>query len=853
MKLKWDLWFRAAMWFGTGLTAMSLAWIACAQSIGTTTVHGTVYMANGTPGSGSLQLSWPAFTTADNHAVTAGRTTVTIGQDGNISVNLAPNQGSTPAGLYYTAVYHMNDGTTSTEYWVVPPGDQVSIAQVRAQVMPAAQAVQAVNKAYVDQAVQSINQGTLMSTGGTMTGPLGFSGLQTVISTRENLHIKEVNPLDYGAVADAQSTVDGAISSGSASLSSASALFTPASCGAGKLISVQGAGAAGATLITSCTYVDSSHLALATPAGSTVGGAGLIWGTDNYSAFAAAVAAAAGKRLHITGPGSYLISNPASIAVASNTVYDMDRSATLFTVGVSSSVYGLFAIPGHSQNIEFKGLNCSGEYQNPAIAIPANMGQTACIFFDGYLGGTKNVQIHDGLYQNLFGNAIEGYSGGLPPGDGWQDVNVDISHNTFRNTGNTAINYNGDNANISFNYFSDGWGVEIAGARSTYNYNKFENIHGTYVMQLGGYVGSAGTPPTTGVEAIGNIIINPTTTGGGISVGTGCAHAIIAHNQFLGMNHAQSGITVAYSGVGGSPDNTLVDSNFFQGTASNLAMAAVSLYLVNGTILRNNVNDSGWYYGVSSGNSTNTDSSGNTWSGTAHDVNLDQNSTGWSLHDRLANSGAWIVNGSTITPDTCFATGGGNDCKGGLFQVSSISGGAVQLLETTAAGVAGLGGLFPNQSVWMAWGPGGSTIDSYYAPLQLAVGSTVVHTITATSDTSTVPEFFPTAVPGTNSKQGATTAFVANAIAAANPVLKGTSASIGGSALTAGNCASGTVPVTGSTTSMAVVVTPVTYPGDAYTWHGYVSATNTVTVKVCTNLAAGGTPTASAYIVRVIQ
>jgi hypothetical protein len=96
-------------WIGTNIGAV-------AQGITTTTVQGTVYLANGRPGSGVLQLSWPAFSTANNQAVAAGRTSVTIGADGYVSVNLAPNLGSTPAGLYYTAVYHLSDGTTSTEY-----------------------------------------------------------------------------------------------------------------------------------------------------------------------------------------------------------------------------------------------------------------------------------------------------------------------------------------------------------------------------------------------------------------------------------------------------------------------------------------------------------------------------------------------------------------------------------------------------------------------------------------------------------------------------------------------------------------------------------------------------------------
>ena len=155
-------------------TAMTLG--AFAQAISTTTVQGTVYLANGSPGSGTLQVSWPAFTTASNQAVAAGKLTVNIGADGFASVNLAPNLGSSPAGLFYTAIYHLSDGTTSTEYWIVPAAAQASIGQVRSQVMPAAQAVQAVSKAYVDQAIQSVAQGNLTSTGGQLTGPLYLTG-----------------------------------------------------------------------------------------------------------------------------------------------------------------------------------------------------------------------------------------------------------------------------------------------------------------------------------------------------------------------------------------------------------------------------------------------------------------------------------------------------------------------------------------------------------------------------------------------------------------------------------------------------------------------------------------------------
>lgn len=92
---------------------------------------------------------------------------------------------------------------------------------------------------------------------------------------------------------------------------------------------------------------------------------------------------------------------------------------------------------------------------------------------------------------------------------------------------------------------------------------------------------------------------------------------------------------------------------------------------------------------------------------------------------------------------------------------------------------------------------------------------------------------------------------LATAATAGSCNLSGTSSSIGGSALLAGACTSGTVTVTGATTSMVATASPVTYPGDGFDWAAYVSSANTVTVKVCGFIA--GTPTASNYNVRVLQ
>jgi hypothetical protein len=87
-------------------------------------------------------------------------------------VNLAPNEGASPAGEYYTAVFYMSDGSTSTQYWVVPSTATATLAQLQAQVMPAAQAVKAVSKTYVDEEITQLRQSLLTAWGGTLSGPL---------------------------------------------------------------------------------------------------------------------------------------------------------------------------------------------------------------------------------------------------------------------------------------------------------------------------------------------------------------------------------------------------------------------------------------------------------------------------------------------------------------------------------------------------------------------------------------------------------------------------------------------------------------------------------------------------------
>ena len=162
------------LWGALGLVATAVAALPArlAAQMTTTTVQGTVYRADGTPATGTLLVSWSAFTTPQNQAVAAGNLSTAIGADGFVSVNLTPNAAALPTGSYYTAVYHLSDGTVNQEYWVVPATATASIAAVRAQLEPSTVAVQPVSQAYVDSAIASLSGSWLPLSGGTLTGPL---------------------------------------------------------------------------------------------------------------------------------------------------------------------------------------------------------------------------------------------------------------------------------------------------------------------------------------------------------------------------------------------------------------------------------------------------------------------------------------------------------------------------------------------------------------------------------------------------------------------------------------------------------------------------------------------------------
>ncbi len=149
---------------------LMLGSLALAADPNKTIVSDTIYRADGTPASGTLMISWPAFNTADGKPVGAGTKHVKIGADGAVNIELVPTAGATPAGTYYKVVLSLDDGTSSQEYWAVPTLSPTTIAAIRSSVVPATVAMQVVSREYVDGAIaETVRKAGDETIGGTKT------------------------------------------------------------------------------------------------------------------------------------------------------------------------------------------------------------------------------------------------------------------------------------------------------------------------------------------------------------------------------------------------------------------------------------------------------------------------------------------------------------------------------------------------------------------------------------------------------------------------------------------------------------------------------------------------------------
>jgi hypothetical protein len=182
------IWRVAGLAFG--ILAMSLT---SRGQVTTTTVQDTVYRADGTFATGTILVSWPAFMSATGKTVASGNLSVPIGANGQVTLNLAPNVGATPVGSYYTAVYHLDDGTVTKEYWAIPNVASTSVAAIRSLVMPTSIAVQTLTATEVNSMLGQY----LPLAGGSLSGALQLSSdpQQAMQAATKNYVDNAVSPL----------------------------------------------------------------------------------------------------------------------------------------------------------------------------------------------------------------------------------------------------------------------------------------------------------------------------------------------------------------------------------------------------------------------------------------------------------------------------------------------------------------------------------------------------------------------------------------------------------------------------------------------------------------------------------
>lgn len=186
----------------------------------------------------------------------------------------------------------------------------------------------------------------------------------------------------YGAVGDARVVSDGAMASGSTTLTSATAAFTVDD--EGKSISVKGAAATGVTTLitTIVTYVSPTQVTLAASNGSggAVSGAIVIFGTDDTAAIQAAVDAAEAYLATHTYAQVYIPPRAFIVAGALNNTKS----------GNGQIVFGPIAATANKRVLEFRGEGDGAAVRHWQQTVPQHAG-TCLISFGVYASTAAQI------------------------------------------------------------------------------------------------------------------------------------------------------------------------------------------------------------------------------------------------------------------------------------------------------------------------------------------------------------------------------------------------------------------------------------------------------------------------------
>ncbi|MGB8889134.1 MAG: right-handed parallel beta-helix repeat-containing protein [Candidatus Korobacteraceae bacterium] len=357
----------------------------------------TVYRADGTPAQGTVVLLWPAFTTAAGQPIAAGMLTVQLGTEGQFNASLAPNSGATPAGTYYRVTYKLNDGSTSSEYWVVPATQTTTIGAIRSTLVPATQAAQFLTRQYADANYMNLtasqsaagvktftsspsvptpqnpndaaNKAYVDANGG--TGNLGApppignvtpNSVNATLSTAQDLRTANFPVMDlrdYGLKGDGLLQTGCNITSGQTVVTCSASSFSSADVG--KAAFFPGAGSSGAFLNTAIvSYQSATQITLRDAASATIANGPFWYGTDNTAAWCAAMnctSASPPNTLFSPQPGRTVLL-PRGTYFISGTVYTRNND-NLIGAGQAATQILLFN-PANNLNALCMGANASG-------------------------------------------------------------------------------------------------------------------------------------------------------------------------------------------------------------------------------------------------------------------------------------------------------------------------------------------------------------------------------------------------------------------------------------------------------------------------------------------------------------
>ncbi len=360
-------------------------------------IDDTVYRADGTPAQGAIVILWPAFTTAAGQPIAPGSLTVQLGPNGHFDASLAPNAGASPVGTYYRATYKLNDGSTNSEYWVVPNTPTTTIGAIRSNLVPANVAAQFLTRQFADANYMSLTANQTVSGINTFTGspavptpqnptdtankayvdanvgsgnlsappPIGNVTPNTVnatVATAQDLRTANFPVMDlrnYGLKGDGLLQTGCNITASQNIVTCTGSSFTAADIG--KAAFFPGAGAAGAFLNSSiASYQSPTQVTLHDAASTTMANASLWYGTNNTAAWCAAMnctSATPPNTLFSSQPGRTVLL-PRGTYFISGTVYTRNND-NLIGAGQAATQVLLFN-PANNLSALCMGSNGSG-------------------------------------------------------------------------------------------------------------------------------------------------------------------------------------------------------------------------------------------------------------------------------------------------------------------------------------------------------------------------------------------------------------------------------------------------------------------------------------------------------------